>query len=185
MSAGLTASCSYLRDERLLLSDLPDELLLLLLLREGVPLLRLLLPLLLETVALLRLLLPLLLETVALLRPLVLRLCDLAAGADELRETVDDDLCDTDWREGALCIVACDFEAGGCEERCTVDCDLVDELCDLCTVACDLVVEGCELLFTVVEVALRVSVPWLAAWLPFVLLPVVAALLLSLLTADC
>lgn len=81
VSVWLTASCSYLRDERLLLSDFPDELLLLLLLLEGVPLLLLLL-------LLLRL------ETFALLRPLLL--CDLAAGADELRETVDDDLCDTD-----------------------------------------------------------------------------------------
>ena len=80
MSVWLTASCSYLRDERLLLSDFPDELLLLLLL-DGVPLLLLLL-------LLLRL------ETFALLRPLLL--CDLAAGAEELRETVDDDLCETD-----------------------------------------------------------------------------------------
>lgn len=80
VSVWLTASCSYLRDERLLLSDFPDELLLLLLL-DGVPLLLLLL-------LLLRL------ETFALLRPLLL--CDLAAGAEELRETVDDDLCDTD-----------------------------------------------------------------------------------------
>ena len=80
MSVWLTASCPYLRDERLLLSDFPDELLLLLLL-DGVPLLLLLL-------LLLRL------ETFALLRPLLL--CDLAAGAEELRETVDDDLCETD-----------------------------------------------------------------------------------------
>ncbi len=56
----------YLRDERLLLSDFPDELLLLLLLFEGVPLLLLLL-------LLLRL------ETVPLLRPLLL-LWVLAAG---------------------------------------------------------------------------------------------------------
>ncbi len=61
MSTGLTASCSYLRDERLLLSDFPDELLLLLLLLfEGVPLLLLLLLLLwvLAAGALLRPLLP-------------------------------------------------------------------------------------------------------------------------------
>ena len=58
MNVRFTASFAYLRDERLLLSDLPDELLLLLLLREGASLLRLLLRLLrLETVALPRLLL--------------------------------------------------------------------------------------------------------------------------------
>ncbi len=70
-----------------------------LLLFEEVPLLRLL-PLLLETEPLLRLLLPLLLETDPLLLPwlllreetllpfeeTLLRLCDLAAGADELRD---------------------------------------------------------------------------------------------------
>jgi hypothetical protein len=49
----------------------------------------LLLPLLLETEPLLRLLLPLLLETEPLLR--LLLLCDLAAGADELREAEGDD----------------------------------------------------------------------------------------------
>jgi hypothetical protein len=58
-------------------------LLFLLLLFEGVPLLRLLRLLRLDTVALLWLW-------------LLLLLCDLAAGADELLETVDDDFCDTD-----------------------------------------------------------------------------------------
>ena len=107
VSPGLTAPCRcYLRDERLLLSELLELLLLLLLLLllDGA-LLLLLLRLLPETVPLLRLLLPLLLETVPLLR-LLLRLCDLAAGADDLWETEGDDFCTVD-RE--LCAGACDL----------------------------------------------------------------------------
>ena len=94
VNPGLTACCLYLRDERLLLSELFellfDELLLLL---EG-----------------------------ALLRPSLLRLllCDLAAGADDPRETEGDDFCTVDW----------DLDAEGC--------DLWAVDCDRCVGACDL-----------------------------------------------
>lgn len=120
-------------DDELLLLEGAELLRPLLLRLETVPLLRP--PLLLRELTLLLLpWLPLLLETDPLLR---LLLCDLTEGADEPREAEDDDLVDTDCREGALCTELCDLVAVDCDLL-TDDCDLCDELCELAAGAEDL-----------------------------------------------